>query len=175
MNDLLELSESIVSFADDTVILINGTNWNESQNKANSILNKSYEWFNDNFLSLNIKKSCYITFALSHKMLPDDFDIKITDENTIVTLDRVENTKYLGITIDQHMRRDVHISNLLKRLRFVVFLFHKLKYILNYNQLKIIYYASFHSLMSYGILGWGGAYNNCVNIIQRLQNKLLKI
>lgn len=41
--------------------------------------------------------------------------------------------------------------------------------------LMIIYYALFHSILSYGIIAWGGAYPTQIILLQRLQYKLLKI
>ena len=38
-----------------------------------------------------------------------------------------------------------------------------------------MYYASFHSIMSYGILGWGGANDTIIKLIQDVQIRLLKI
>ena len=40
--------------------------------------------------------------------------------------------------------------------------------------LMIIYYAFFHSLVSYGIIAWDGADNNG-KLIQSIQNKIMKI
>lgn len=39
----------------------------------------------------------------------------------------------------------------------------------------MIYYALFHSIMSYGIIAWGGAYTNKTRNLQTLQNRILKI
>lgn len=41
--------------------------------------------------------------------------------------------------------------------------------------LLMIYYAFFHSIINYGIVAWGGAYNNQKKLLQRFQNRLLKI
>ena len=38
-----------------------------------------------------------------------------------------------------------------------------------------IYYAFFHSLINYGIIAWGGAYNNNLSLLQKIQSRLLKI
>ena len=51
----------------------------------------------------------------------------------------------------------------------------KLSKIMNSSTLKLIYYAFFHSLINYGIIAWGGAYSNYLGLLQRLQNRLLKI
>ena len=57
INDLLNINENIVSFADDTVILVQSNKWESTQNIANRILNETYDWFNDNYLTLNVEKS----------------------------------------------------------------------------------------------------------------------
>lgn len=42
--------------------------------------------------------------------------------------------------------------------------------------LLIIYHAFFQSLVGYGIIAlWAGVYNNCLNLILSIQNKLLKV
>ena len=51
----------------------------------------------------------------------------------------------------------------------------KLSKIMNSDTLKLIYYAFFHSLINYGITAWGGTYSNNLGLLQRLQNRLLKI
>ena len=39
----------------------------------------------------------------------------------------------------------------------------------------IIYYAFFHSLINYGVIAWGGAYDNNMKLIHSTQKKILKI
>ena len=43
------------------------------------------------------------------------------------------------------------------------------------DTLRMVYYALFHSIVSYGIIAWGGAYPNSKNLLNRLQIRLLKI
>ena len=115
LNDLLINCEHAVSFADDTVLLIDGKNWHETQNKANLILQNVFEWFGDNLLTINAKKSNFITFALSYDMLPENLNLQIRDNNEVLKLNRVESAKYLGIIIDQFMRWDKHTFQILKK------------------------------------------------------------
>lgn len=41
--------------------------------------------------------------------------------------------------------------------------------------LRMIFFAFFHSVASYGIIAWGCAYGNNLGLLQRLQYRLLKI
>ena len=40
--------------------------------------------------------------------------------------------------------------------------------------LLVIYYSLFYSLITYGIIVWGGAWENNLHLIQAIQNKMLK-
>ena len=46
---------------------------------------------------------------------------------------------------------------------------------MNSDTSKLMYYAFFNSLLNYGIIAQGGAYSNYLGLLQRLQNRLLKI
>ena len=44
-----------------------------------------------------------------------------------------------------------------------------------YQTLKTRYYAFFHSIISYGNIAWGGATKTALEILQKIQNRLVKI
>ena len=69
-------------------------------------------------------------------------------------------TKFLGVLVDNSLKWDKHIEALVKRLRYLIFIFAKLVKIMNKKCLYMIYYALFHSVISYGIVVWGDAYKN---------------
>ena len=46
-------------------------------------------------------------------------------------------------------------------------------YTINYLYIHLNY--SVHSIANYGIVAWGGAYENVIKPLQNLQNRLLKI
>lgn len=73
------------------------------------------------------------------------------------------------------MKWEKHINNIVKKTRYLIFLFAKISKIMDRKTLMLIYHAFFQSLVNYGIIAWGGAYNNCLNLIQSIQRKLLKI
>jgi len=66
INDLLKintnLNTEILSYADDTVILLSERTTDSLYYEANRILNNIYTWFCKNKLKLNLLKSKYILF-----------------------------------------------------------------------------------------------------------------
>lgn len=67
INDLLKIIRKsnieVLSFADDTSILISEKTFENLYYEADKILNKIDVWFRQNELKLNIRKSKYICFA----------------------------------------------------------------------------------------------------------------
>ena len=120
---------------------------------------------------LNFKKTVCITFTADKRKQPETFEI-IVDNNLI---ERVKNTKILGITIDLHLKWDLHIKNLIKKSCYLIYIFKKLVRILNLQQIINVYYAICHSFITYGIIGWGGVYNNYKNILEATQNRVIKL
>ena len=100
-------------------------------------------------------------------------DLNITINN--LTLERTNHIKYLGINIDASLNWKLHINILVKKLKYLLFVFARLKYILQANQLISIYYALFHSIATYGLIAWGAVYETHFDKISNLQKRLLKI
>lgn len=173
VNDLLSIlpSSNIVAFADDTSIICADKSWAETANTMNLYLEKIAKWLITNQLTLNVNKSVFLTFANHNDMLPDQIVIKIGDNK----LQRVENTKYLGITIDQNLKWNLHIQNVTNKLRYLLFIFAKLKKILSINTMLTIYYGLFNSLATYGIEVWGSAYESALKPLVDLQRRIIKI
>lgn len=173
VNDLLTSmpEEAILSYADDTAVVATGKTWTEVENKMNNYLNLISIWLRLNKLTLNIQKTVYITFGSYCDSVPKDFDIKINNES----IERVLSTKYLGIIIDMNMKWDKHIQYLINKTRYLIFIFNKLRKYMDICTLKIIYYALFHSVISYGIIAWGGAYQREIQLLQAIQNRIIKI
>lgn len=173
VNDLLRdmQSDTIVSYADDTVIIASDNTWSSAQEKMNKYLSKVAKWLTINKLSLNLSKTVYITYGSYRDSVPETLDIKIGNS----TIKREESYKYLGLLFDCNMKWDRHVNYIIKKTRYLIFIFAKIKNRMDSKTLMMIYYAFFQSIVNYGIIAWGGAYNNHLNLIQGIQNKLLKI
>lgn len=165
------LHQDLIAYADDTVVPIVGKTWSELEERTTLKLNNIYSWLYRNKLILNVAKSVYITFGNYRDSVPDVVEIQINNS----TLNRETNTKYLGVTFDYKIKWDVHINNIVKKTKYLVYVFYRLRSILSRKQLLQIYYGLFHSTALYGIIGWGGLYDTSLGPLQRLQNHLLKI
>ena len=73
------------------------------------------------------------------------------------------------------MRWENHIESVVKKTKYLIYIFAKLAKTMQTKTLMTIYYAFFHSVISYGIIAWGGAYSSTLRVLQNIQYKILKI
>ena len=129
-------------------------------------------WFKANKLTLNSVKSNFIVFR-SKQNTTTNLPEKINFENT--SINRSETSKYLGVTLDEHVTWNQHITEVCNKLKRYFKLFYSIRNYVNINQVKIIYYAFIYSRIKYGITTFGFTDDNKIQRMQVLQNKLLKV
>lgn len=173
ITDLLEMmpDDVILSFADDTALISTDKSWQLVEFKMNNYLAIISKWLALNKLHLNVAKTVYITFGNYCNSVPPNLNIVINGLNVT----RVETCKYLGIHFDYRMTWETHTQFIINKTKYLVFLFYKSSKVMMTETLLMIYYAFFHSIINYGIIAWGGCYPNNLNMLQKLQTKILKI
>ena len=107
MNDFSRSSDLLFSilFADDTSVFIEGTNFTNISQILNTELENVNIWLKANKLTVNIKKTHYMMFHRTRIKLNTNFKILIN--NNII--DHTNNTKILGVIIDNKMNWSAHI------------------------------------------------------------------
>ena len=113
----------------------------------------------------------YLTFGNYSNSVAETLNIEIQNQK----IRRVMAYKYLGIHFDYNMRWDKHIEYVYSKTKYLILVLYKLKKIMDTNTLMTMYYAFFHSFINYGIIAWGGAYKTRLDLLQRTQDRLLKI
>ena len=173
INDLFDVlpENTVLSYADDTVVVCTGTSWNEAQQKMNHTLQSVSVWLALNQLTLNVSKTVYIPYGITKKSIPKELVIKINGQ----PIQRVNTAKYLGVIFDCHLKWQQHVTSIKKKTKYLIFVFKKLSQFMNGPTLMTVYYALFNSYATYGIIAWGGAYKSVLNGLQNIQNRLLKI
>ena len=157
-------------FADDTNLFVHGKTLREVFLKANDAVARLSKWFMANKLSLSIDKTCYSVFG-SKSSDVDDYDIKIDD----TVLKSVKCTKYLGVLIDSELTWKEHIDHLYRKLLKFSGVFYRLRHILPYEVLKMIYFAFVYPQVLYGIEVYANTCKSYLKKLTVLNNKLLRI
>lgn len=88
---------NMLSYADDTAIISTEDLWENVERKMNRYLDEVYVWLDLNKLSLNIKKTVFITFGNYRDSVPVYLSVQIKG----IKVTRVEYCKYLRIIFDQ--------------------------------------------------------------------------
>ena len=112
-------------------------------------LERLYDWFRENKLTLNLNKSVIIEFGDNGHTTMNK--IKIGDYE----IAREKFTKFLGVWIDSELNWNEHISRLTLKLKSRLGLLRCSKNFLNPQCMKVLYYAQVHSNLSYCLSMWG--------------------
>ena len=118
INDLGSLSKDseIILFADDTNIFVSAQTLESAFKTAQTVLNKISGYMNCNKLHINLDKSCFMLFQKRKTEISPDptqnFDLKILG----TPLPQVDQTKFLGVIIDDELSWQPHVKSLVKKL-----------------------------------------------------------
>lgn len=184
MNNITQinnLSGNIICYADDTVIIFAGKEWEEVKLAGETALRKISLWLNNNLLTLNVLKTKCITFSSTIVNQPNSFCIKLHSSDcqksdcNCPLIEKVSQIKYLGVILDQYIRWSEHIVHVSNRLRALMHKFYVLRDILSKKNIMILYNSLVESILRYCIVAWGGAFNTTIKIVETTQNIILKI
>lgn len=88
---------------------------------------------------------------------------------------KTDKIKYLGIIIDETLSFKQHMEALNNRVRKLIFVFKKLRFITDPKILRQVYFALCQSILIYCITSWGGASKTLLLPIERAQRAILKV
>lgn len=182
--ELLERENiSIYCFADDTVIVVSGLNWESTKHTAETALKIIKNWLDESLLSLNIEKTKFMTFSLSSRNLPN-LELLMIHEQTCKmdlqcrcdkSIERTASLKYLGVILDENLTWKEHLKYVTTKIRKLIHKFYELRNILTLRTLKTIYYALVESIINYGLAVWGNAGTTIISKLSVAQKWIIKI
>ena len=123
--------DTILSYADDTVVISGDDTWISAQEKMNKFLDKIANWLALNKLSLNTNKTVYMTVGNYCDSIPRKIDIEIHKQK----IKRVTDYKYLGIVFDFNMKWDKYIQYIINKTKYLIYVFAKIKKYMNTKSL----------------------------------------
>jgi len=153
-------------------------------NEVNLSLDSVQNWYDNNFLKLNLKKSNYILFNLRPNSITLNNLVicshSLNFKNKIVScncqhIQRVNHIKYLGLIFDDKLKWNYHINKLVNTIRKLFYNFKSLKYVLDFKHLRIMYISIVQSLVYYGLPFWGGTYKDYLTPLITTINSLIKL
>ena len=87
---------------------------------------------------------------------------------------RMNYLKYLGVSIDSTLSWKPHVTELSKKLSRNCAIFFKIRYYVNPETLRLLYYSLFYSFLSYGVSVWGLTHPTILDPIVMLQKKVVR-
>ena len=178
INDLTNADQNshFVLFADDTNIFVVAKSRAELYNKANSILSLVHRYMVANKLHINTGKSCYIEFSKHQKTSnSNDSSSELQLYINNLPLERVESTKFLGVTVDKYLNWDLHRARLVKKLATCSGILNRIKDNIPIKLHKDLYHTLFESHLTYGITVWGGVSESKLNPLFKVQKNCIRI
>ena len=117
----------------------------------NSEMDKLSEWFGANKLSINVKKSNYMTFQPRQKRQKIDLSITLNNHK----IDQVKEVVFLGVILDEHLSWKPHISHVAGKLSKSIGIIYKSSFCLSRSSLITLYYSLIYPYLQYCIIVWG--------------------
>lgn len=161
----------IATFADDTAVLALHHNPATASRYLQDNLNKIEKWLKKWRIKANEAKSTHITYTMKRDTCPP-----VTLNGT--QLAQLNDTKYLGIHLDRRLTWQKHIFAKRKQLgikfKQMYWMIGRKSELTLENKL-LLYKAILKPTWTYGIQLWGSASNSNLEILQRFQNKVLRV
>ena len=139
----------IIKFADDSSIL--GLIHGAEQTYFDEV-NNFVDWCDKNYLKINVSKTKEMIFDF-RRSKPAIPPLKIKDETVEVTT----TYKYLGLTIDNKISWEDHVSTIIKKVNQRLYFIRKLKsFNVDTQIMETFYIMAIQSVISFGITCYGG-------------------
>ena len=160
-----------IIYADDTTIIVKGRTTNEAMQQANAILDRYYNYFTINKLTINEAKTKYMIFSNS-KINNRQCDLTINN----VILEHVNSFKFLGLTITNNLNWTKHKNYVQRKVKQVMGILYKCRQVMNMDECINMYNSFVLPYFLYCLPVWGSSIqtNNNDPIIN-VQNKVLRV
>lgn len=157
------------TFADDTAILSSHKDPVAASQNLQTHLYRIEQWLKNWRIKVNASKSCHVTFTLNRSSCPP---VKLNGD----LIPQTNSVKYLGVHLDKRLTWRPHIEAKKQHIKIKLI---KLAWLLKNKNLSLeckvlIYKAVIRPIWTYGIQLWGSASASSIDVIQKVQNRVLK-
>jgi hypothetical protein len=190
INDLpSELKAMTVLFADDTAIMLEGTDGEELGRKMEKELGAAVDWFRANKMSLNVKKTKLLEITnkkTKRRRIRGAMEvgeageakreIKMDGENLarVGSGEEEKATKYLGVWLDDTLSWNHHIERTTIKVRAATCVLLRMKEAPEKIK-KLVYHALVEPYLRFALPAWGGAGQKEMGRLEAAQNSAVRV
>ena len=173
--DMKYIAENIknIVYADDTTITVSGQTLSEAIQRTNAILDRFYNYFTLNKLTINESKTKYMIFSRKNNRTCSN-NTECPNINN-VNLERVKSIKFLGVIINDCLNWDDHKKYVKSKISRNLGILYKCRHIMNKKDLISMYNSFIAPYLLYCIPIWGGSITSKSDDIIKIQNKVIRI
>lgn len=175
INDLTTCTEygTTRMYADDTNLTYSACSVDELQRQMGKDLEKLSTWLAVNKLTLNILKTEYMLIGSRQRIstLNEVLNLSVNG----VTLQQVKNAKCLGVTIDEFLTWETHLTNVIRKVSAGIGVLRRVKKIVPRDNLISIYRSIIEPYFDYCCLVWDGIGTSLAERLQKLQNRAARV
>ena len=159
-------------FADDTTMTVIDKDIKKAAEIINSVMPKACIWFEENKLTVNLKKTEYMVFGTKDKLAKAP-PIKIWLGGK--ELRRVESYKYLGTTLDPTLSGTNQLNKLNQLIAKKLISFRRIRACMSEKTAIVIYKATIMPIFDYNDIIYNLLNKQQLTKLQRLQNRALRL
>ena len=163
---------NVTLFADDTCLYLSGNNLNLLIHNVNIELKEVKNWLNSNKLTLNLVKSHYMVFHRNKNLVNNLNEAKIIIDSH--NLQKLEQTKFLGLILQSNLKWDTHIKNISNKLNKYSGILYKIRDNLDRKSLKLFYNGLVYPQLTYANIIWGNTFTSHLKPLVIAQKRIIR-
>ena len=174
VNDLPENFQNckIVSYVDDTQLLVSAKNTAEIKSKLENLINTAQKWYTKNSLLNNITKTEIM--LITGKKNKEKLYIQITDDGKKKMLEPKTSIKILGVHVDDRLSWTKQIQEVNKKAKYATRNLQRVNMLIPLKTRLLLYNSLVASHLKYADTVWSGCNARDKNRLQRTQNYAIK-
>lgn len=165
--------ESIVSmFADDTkmyAVLVN----NSSAHELDMDISKLQVWSDEMQMKFHIRDKCKV-MHLGKSNTRHDYTM-VREDGTLHTLTKASEEKDLGVTIDDKLKFDIHISNIIKKANKVLGAIRHTFHYMDKEIFLMLYKSLVRPHLEYATCVWSPHLKQYMNALENVQRRATRL
>ena len=161
------------SFADDTNLTFSAVDLSILQTEMSIDLNKIFNWLSSNKLKLNILKTDFMVIGSRQRIASLAGNISLSVNG--LTLQQVETTKCLGLTIDQFLTWKNHLQSVRQKLGCGIRILKRIRLFVGLEHLIKVDRSIVEPYFTYCCIVWDSIGETLVDSLQKLQNKAARV